>query len=203
MSLPLQQHQTVVEMLDGQHVVQLLTLAVSVAWLAAELLSIPKARRQLDIPKGDWLTVSLGVLPVLGVAVAIVWQHFIPGAGFHPALLAPAIILCAAGIGLRTWSKIVLGRYYTFSIGLTEGHRILEAGPYRFVRHPLYLGTFLAVTGFPLLTQSWLTVWVLTLPTALAYGLRLLREEDYLLTQLGAEYRGYAQRTARLIPRIW
>lgn len=203
MSLPLQQHQTVSEMFDDQHIVQLLTFAVSVAWLAAELLSMPKARRQLDIPKGDWLTVSLGVVPVFGVAAAIAWQYFSTDVAIRAALLAPAVILCAAGIGLRTWSKIVLGRYYTFSIGLTEGHRILKDGPYRLVRHPLYLGTFLAVAGFPLLTQSWFTVWVLTLPTALVYGVRLIREDKYLLAQLGADYHGYASRTARLIPRVW
>lgn len=46
-------------------------------------------------------------------------------------------------------------------------------------------------------------VQLLTLPTALAYRVRLVREEDYLLTQLGADYRGYARRTARLIPRVW
>lgn len=203
MSLPLQQYSSALEMLDLQHLIPVLTLVVSAIWGAAELLSIPKSRKQLDIPRGDWLTVSLGVFPVIGVGAAILWQYFFPPEKFYPALVVPSLLLCLAGIVLRTWSKRVLGRFYTFAIDLAEGHRVLAEGPYRFVRHPLYLGTFLGIAGFPLLTQSWATVWFLTLPTALVYGLRLLKEEAYLVRHLGADYQTYARRTARLIPFIW
>ena len=203
MSLLLQRHHNFVELLDAQHIIPALTLAVSVVWLAAELFSMPRSRKQLDIPKGDWLSVSLGILPVLGMAATVVWQYLNPATTFRPVLIAPAVILCAAGIGLRTWSKLVLGRFYTFSIGLADDHRLLDEGPYRYVRHPLYLGTFLAVAGMPLLTQSWATVWFLSVPAALAYSLRLVREEAYLAVTLGSDYRAYARRTACLIPFVW
>ncbi len=52
-------------------------------------------------------------------------------------------------------------------------------------------------------TQSWPTWCLLTLPTALAYALRLVKEDAYLVSQLGADYQRYAQRTARLIPFVW
>lgn len=203
MSLPLQQFDSALEMLTSQHLIPVLTLVVSAVWGAAEVLSMPKSRKQLDIPRGDWLTVSLGVFPVIGVGAIILWQYFFSSDKFYPALVVPSLLLCLAGIVLRTWSKRVLGRFYTFAIDLAEEHRVLAEGPYRFVRHPLYLGTFLAIAGFPLLTQSWATVWFLTLPTALVYGLRLLKEEAYLVRHLGADYQTYAQRTARLIPFIW
>lgn len=203
MSLPLQQLVSAPEMLDTQHIILVLTLIVSVVWTVAEVLSLPRSRRQLDIPRGDWLTVALGALPVTGVAAAVLWQYFFPSAKFYPVLVVPSLVLCLGGISLRIWSKLVLGRFYTFAIGLTEGHRILADGPYRFVRHPLYLGTFLVVFGFPLLTQSWATLWLLTLPTALVYALRLVKEDAYLVSQLGADYQRYAQRTARLIPYVW
>ena len=203
MSLPLQQHHTVLEMLDTQHFIPVLTLAVSAAWLAAELISLPRSKKQLDIPRGDWLTVALGILPVLGVAAVIVWQYFFSSEKFYSVLVVPSLVLCLAGIGLRTWSKIVLGRFYTFTIDWTDDHRLLTTGPYRFVRHPLYLGTFLAIAGFPLLTQSWATLWFLTVPTALAYCLRIVKEETYLAETLGPEYKSYTRRTARLIPFVW
>ncbi|HXF65667.1 MAG TPA: isoprenylcysteine carboxylmethyltransferase family protein, partial [Burkholderiales bacterium] len=202
MSLPLEPYHSALAILEPPHLVPALALAVGVLWGAAELLTLPRSRRQLEIPRGDWLTVSLGVLPPVGVAASVLWQWLLPPAKFHPALVLPSLVLCLAGIGLRIWSKIVLGRYYTFAIGLTEDHRILAEGPYRFVRHPIYLGTFLAVAGFPLLTQSWATVWFLTVPAAVAYGLRLFKEEAYLVRHLGENYQTYAQRTARLIPFI-
>jgi protein-S-isoprenylcysteine O-methyltransferase Ste14 len=203
MSLPLQPYDSAIALLDSPYLIPGLALAVSVLWGAAELLSLPRSRTQLEIPRGDWLTVCLGVVPPAGVATSVLWQWFFASGKFHPALIVPSLVLCLAGIGLRIWSKLVLGRFYTFAIGLTEGHRILAEGPYRFVRHPLYLGTLIAVTGFPLLTQSWATLWLLTLPTAIVYGLRLFKEEAYLVSHLGDDYLRYAQRTARLIPFVW
>lgn len=188
---------------DSEDPILLLTFVVSALWGVAEVLSFPKSRKQLKIPRGDWLSVSLVVFPVLGVGAAVLWQYFFPTGDFSLALVVPSLLLCLAGIGLRTWSKMVLGRFYTFAIDLVEGHRVLTKGPYRFVRHPLYLGTFLAIAGLPLLTQSWATVWLLTLPTALVYGLRLFKEEAYLLRHLGADYQTYGRRTARLIPFLW
>jgi len=199
----LQQYASVLELMEARHLIPILTLIVSAAWAVAEVMSLPKSRKQLDIPRGDWLTAALGLVPVIGVGLAILSQYFFTPEKFYPVLIIPSLLLCFAGIGLRTWSKLVLGRFYTFAIGLTEGHRILTGGPYRFVRHPLYLGTFLAIAGFPLLTQSWAALCVLTIPTALLYGLRLVREDAYLVENLGPDYRDYAQRTARLIPFVW
>lgn len=188
---------------DSENLIPLVTLVVSAVWGAAEVLSIPKSRKQLKIPHGDWLSVSLAVFPVLGVVATVVWQYFFSAAEFHPALVTASLLLCLAGIVLRTWSKMALGRLYTFAIDLVEGHRVLTEGPYRFVRHPLYLGTFLAIAAFPMLTESWATVGFLTLPTAVVYGLRLFKEEAYLMRHLGADYQTYVRRTARLIPFLW
>jgi protein-S-isoprenylcysteine O-methyltransferase Ste14 len=190
-------------MLDAQHIIPVLTLVLCIIWLIAEVWSLPKSRKQLDIPRGDWLTVALGAVPVVGTAEMALWQYFFSTGKVYSVLVVSGLTLCLAGIMLRTWSKIVLGRFYTFAIGLSENHRVLVEGPYRFVRHPLYLGTFLIVIGFLLLTQSWSTLWFLTLPTVLVYSLRLVKEDAYLIQELGSEYQSYASRTARLVPFIW
>lgn len=203
MSLPLQEHVNTLHMLSAQPVIPWLALAVSIAWAATELASLPKSRKQLDVPRGDWLTAALGAVPVIGTGAAVTWQYLFASGTVHPAVVIPGLALCLTGIGLRTWSKLVLGRFYTFAIGLTEGHRILAEGPYRFIRHPLYLGTFLIMIGFPLLTQSWAAFWLLTAPTVPLYGLRLVKEEAYMMRKMGAEYRAYARGTARLIPFVW
>ncbi len=190
-------------MLNAQHVIPLLALVVSIVWAVAELASLPKSRKQLDLPRGDWLTTALGTVPVIGTGIVVVWQYFFASGAAYAAVVIPGLALCLAGIGLRTWSKLVLGRFYTFSIGLTEDHRILAEGPYRFIRHPLYLGTFLIMIGFPLLTQSWAAFWLLTVPTVPLYYLRLVKEEAYLMQQMSREYKAYACSTARLVPFVW
>lgn len=203
MSLPLQQQVNTLDMLNAQHAIPLLALTVSIVWVVAELASLPKSRKQLDVPRGDWLTAALGTVPVIGTGVAVVWQYFFASGTVYPAAVIPGLALCLTGIGLRTWSKLVLGRFYTFAIGLTEDHRILADGPYRLIRHPLYLGTFLVVISFPLLTQSWAAFWLLTVPTVPLYFLRLVREEAYLMQRMSAEYKAYACSTARLVPFVW
>ncbi|MEK7287607.1 MAG: isoprenylcysteine carboxylmethyltransferase family protein [Elusimicrobiota bacterium] len=178
-------------------------LSVTSVGLFGELFSQPRQRDQLGVHKGDWLTVSLGLLPGLGV-LAVNVEAWVRGpVDVNPLAFGLGLVLCLACIVIRTWGKYTLGYYYTFSIDLRDDHRVIEDGPYRFVRHPLYLGAFLGVAGLPLLAHSWIAVLALTLPTGFAFGLRLILEDKFLLQNLGDSYREYAGRTSRLIPFVW
>src|SRR5215472_13542435 len=53
---------------------------------------------------------------------------------------AVAAGIAVGGIGLRWWSMIVLGRFYTRTLLMTANHTVVRSGPYRVVRHPGYLG---------------------------------------------------------------
>jgi len=90
----------------------------------------------------------------------------------------------------------------TAEIQSDRGHRICETGPYRFVRHPGYLGMLISQLAFPLVLQSY---WAF-LPTAVGTLLLIVRallEDRYLMDRLGG-YRGYAARTRwRLFPRVF
>lgn len=189
--------------LNFVHPSHALTAVIAMAWIAVELLSLPKSRAQLRLEHGDWLSIALGTVPAVGAGAALLHEFLQPAKLVLVSLVFPGLVLFLAGIGLRIWSRLSLGRYYTFDISVTPEHRVTTAGPYRFVRHPLYLGTFLTAAGLPLITQGWMSVWLFAIPTAAIYGLRLVREDAYLMTALGSAYRDYAHRTARLIPFIW
>jgi protein-S-isoprenylcysteine O-methyltransferase Ste14 len=83
-----------------------------------------------------------------------------------------------------------------------RGHYVVEKGPYRFIRHPMYLGTVLYGFSFPLFLESLLAL----IPGVIVIVLFVIRtslEDKYLHENL-AGYREYAQRVrARLIPGIW
>ncbi|MBI2070745.1 MAG: isoprenylcysteine carboxylmethyltransferase family protein [Elusimicrobia bacterium] len=185
------------------NIVALIVFGVTLMGIAVEGLSHPKRREQLDIPKGDWLTVSLGSLPALGVLAINLECWLRQPVEPNWFVIASGSLLCAGSILFRNWGKWTLGYYYTFSIDLRENHTVIERGPYRFIRHPLYLGSFLGVIGLPLLAHSWLGIFFLTIPTGMAYALRLYKEDKFLLETLGEPYREYASRTARLIPLVW
>jgi protein-S-isoprenylcysteine O-methyltransferase len=116
------------------------------------------------------------------------------------AIVLLADLLLVAGIGLRIWSVVHLGRFFTVDVAIQEGQRVIQSGPYRYVRHPSYAGSILALVGLACLTFNWLGFVVIIGCSLVAYTLRISVEEKVLYQNLGEEYREYAERTKRLIP---
>jgi protein-S-isoprenylcysteine O-methyltransferase len=143
----------------------------------------------------------------------------IAGSCFLGFLLAPLItalrwpqswfIIClggfflVTGLALRIWAIRHLGKFFTVDVGIQQGHMVIQDGPYRFVRHPSYSGSLLALVGVGFLTFNWLGLFLVVTCTMLAYALRISVEEKALLAQLGAQYADYTARTKRLIPGIY
>jgi len=91
-----------------------------------------------------------------------------------------------------------LGR--SFSV-MAEARQLVTSGPYRFVRHPLYLTEEIATIGLFIQVAS---VWaLLLLAVHIAFQMRRIHNEETVLTGSFPEYAAYAQITARLIPGIY
>jgi protein-S-isoprenylcysteine O-methyltransferase Ste14 len=114
-----------------------------------------------------------------------------------------------AGVAILTvavwlfWrSHADLGRNWSPSLQLREGHELVTEGVYRSVRHPMYASMWLWGVAQALLLQNWIAGWaslVLFLPL---YLLRVPREERMMLDEFGEGYRAYMNRTGRVIPRL-
>ncbi len=118
----------------------------------------------------------------------------------------PASIRWAgAGLGLLagsllTWTLRHLGPNLTDTVVTRERHSLVTSGPYRWVRHPFYLGFLLAVLANSLLSANALVAGC----GLAAFGLIALRtrkEEAQLLERFGEDYRRFMDRTGRFIPR--
>ncbi len=108
----------------------------------------------------------------------------------------------AAGLGLRTWSMRTLDVSYTRMLRVANAQVVIEAGPYRHIRHPGYLGSLLIWIGFALSSGSvaaGAAVCALLVPT---YRRRISNEEALLASEL-VGYEAYAKRTKRLVPGLW
>lgn len=118
---------------------------------------------------------------------------------YHPWMLAAPVIFTAA-VGVRLAAIRTLGRFYSHRVRALDDHQILQSGPYRWVRHPAYLGmafAHIAFVAFFLNTYSAAALMVL-LPTLVV---RILVEEKMLLTLPG--YSDYAATHRRVIPWVW
>ena len=96
------------------------------------------------------------------------------------AIILLADLLLMAGIVLRIWSIVHLGRFFTVNVAIQEGQRVIQDGPYRFVRHPSYSGSLLSIVGLACLTFNWLGFAVIIVCSLAAYALRISVEEKAL-----------------------
>ena len=108
--------------------------------------------------------------------------------------------LTLAGISFTWWARIHLGRFWSNAITRKEGHRVIDTGPYGFVRHPIYTGLIagLLATGVAVGTVTAMLGAVLI---SLGMWQKARMEEGFLTTELGAdEYGSYCRRVPMLVP---
>lgn len=176
---------------------------ILVAWLLAEV-ALWTRRRGNARSAGDWTLLVLAAAQVIAIDLAYVLARHGDGViDGGAALLAVAVLIGVAGLALRVWSILTLGRFFNFTVVIQEGHHVVTNGPYRLLRHPSYTGMLVTRIGIGLALASWSAIAVILLLPMPAMIARIMVEERALSGALGAEYTDYSARTNRLIPRIW
>jgi len=153
---------------------------------------------------GDLIQVVPFVYPVL-VVVGPGWAYegwLNWSTGFDPALQAAGLGLWAPGIAVGLWAARAMGGYGAVS-GVTVDHQLVSDGPYRYVRHPIYTAIIAITVGTTLVFRSYLLLVVAAL--SIFAHLWWAAAEEKLLSSpegLGDDYRTYASRTGRFLPRV-
>jgi protein-S-isoprenylcysteine O-methyltransferase Ste14 len=120
----------------------------------------------------------------------------------HVALNAwAAAVLCVIGLAFAIWARVTLGRNWSGVVTLKEEHELVERGPYRFVRHPIYTG-ILTMFFATALAQGHLSGFVGTLLLFASFWIKLRDEEKLMLQQFPERYADYRRRTKRIIPFV-
>ncbi len=122
-----------------------------------------------------------------------------PGVARVASIVGTALM--AVGVALALAGILALGRNLTAVPRPKPGATLVERGPYRFVRHPMYAGAALAAFGWALAVHGWLTLAYAAV-LVVFFDVKARREERWLREEIPG-YSAYQERVRKLIPFIY
>ncbi len=160
------------------------------------LSKLSDAARPADSSRNWSVLVGLQVLWLVGCGLEPALRGTLPAA----PLFWTGCALFLAGEGLRVWCILSLGAWWNARARVDPDLCVVSHGPYRWIRHPNYLGVLLELVGLPLAGGAWWTLALLALPHVLVFRQRI-RGEDALLFALPGYSAAMAGKGA-LVPRL-
>ena len=151
-----------------------------------------------DLEPGAWVA---QILFVFGGTVAtwFVGLH-------HPISLANgivAVILATGSVALYEWSRhTIMRRQFGIAWGYQVPDAVCDEGPYRFVRHPIYLSYMLAHLAAVAAVPHWLTASICTVAAALFAHAAFDDERKLAASGISADYAAYRERTGMFLPKL-
>jgi protein-S-isoprenylcysteine O-methyltransferase Ste14 len=188
-------------------------LGVMAAWIVATAVVILRTNpgllaERLGPRQGakPWDTAILSIVGLTQLA-----RYIIAGldlryewtAGISPAAQLAALAVCFLGYALVVWAT-ASNTFFSQIVRIQSerGHTVATGGPYRYVRHPAYLGAILYELAVPILLNSW-PIMLISIVNTLLFILRTALEDRTLQAELDG-YAAYARQVSyRLLPGVW
>lgn len=179
--------------------------ALWLAWIAFWVIS---ARSVKETERTESNSSRLGYTLLLiagGILMAVPrLPSGVLGGRFVPDTFATAtvgVVLLAVGLAFSVWARVHLGANWSARVTIKRDHTLIRSGPYALVRHPIYTGLLVALTGTAILVGEWRAVVGLVF-FALSFFVKLRREEQWMGEVFGAEYAAYRSEVAAIIPFV-
>lgn len=179
-------------------IVSLFWLCFILYWMISAI-GVKKNIRTNEWRRDFTIRILLIVVIVIVFQIGSFWQYF--SYHFNPGIQLIGVILCAIGMAFAVWARLHLGKNWSGTPSMKEGHELITSGPYRFVRHPIYTGILLAIFGSALvLGVIWLVVFIIF---SINFLYRIPLEEKYMMQLFPDQYPPYKEKTKALIPFGW
>ena len=132
-------------------------------------------------------------------AIGVLGYQLIP-ANTLTGLLGLVINIC--GVAFAIWARKTLGNNWSGDVTLKKEHELVQSGPYKFVRHPIYTGFEIGLLGVAITVGQLKGLVGLSLAVACHYY-KTTMEEKIMYQQFGERYAEYAKRVKRLVPFVF
>jgi protein-S-isoprenylcysteine O-methyltransferase Ste14 len=146
---------------------------------------------RIPVGLGCWLLAYRGFPPPLNRVVT-------PQGDWAQALGAA---VCVAGLFVTVWARQTLAGNWSGDVTFKQGHELVKAGPYRFVRHPIYTGLLLMCVGSATETGR-LRGWLGVVFVAVGFWIKLKQEEKLMLRHFPDQYPAYRRQVKALVPFV-
>ncbi|MCU0353973.1 MAG: protein-S-isoprenylcysteine O-methyltransferase [Cytophagales bacterium] len=145
-------------------------------------------------------TLGMALLPL--VYIVTPWLDRFDYAVPLPGRIAGAVLLFFPVLWLFYRSHKDLGRNWSATLEIRDGHHIVSSGVYKHIRHPMYSSLWLGGWVLPLVLTNWVAGWSTLACFGILYFFRIDNEEKMMTSQFGEAYLAYKNRTKRLIPFV-
>ena len=184
----------------------ILIIGFSILYGLFEIFMSRRQKERSEISKSG----DKGSIWLLTISISIgYWLSFIiaatkTGRIYHwNTIFAIGSILAIIGLIIRVTSILQLKQQFTYTVTKIENHELIEAGLYKIIRHPGYLGQLIIFLGISTCLSNWISILLMIIPVLLGYLNRINIEEKFMVEQMGQKYLDYKKRTKRLIPMIY
>jgi protein-S-isoprenylcysteine O-methyltransferase Ste14 len=169
-------------------------------WISSARRVKPVAERQ------SWLASQAHRAPA-ALGGILLWFHappdrtslrLLPNTNLERAVGAA---VCVLGLLVAIWARRTLAGNWSSTITFKQGHELVQAGPYRFARHPIYSGMLLVCLGTAI-AGARLHCWLGFLILCASLWIKLRQEESLLLRHFSDDYPAYRARVKALVPFI-
>ncbi len=149
--------------------------------------------------KGSLWFIILGIFIPLIITIILSYTNI---GQINTSISYFGLIIIISGFILRQYSIFILGKFFTPVVEKQKDHKIIQHGPYKYIRHPSYTGLILELSGFSLALSNILALIITLILFIPAINYRIKIEEQFLSKQF-KEYENYKKRTRKLIPFIY
>jgi protein-S-isoprenylcysteine O-methyltransferase Ste14 len=186
---------------------QLLSMGVVRAYFSARSRKEPDKAKLGDRSEPAWLTAALAMIALVHFGAILTyltnpsllqWSTFEAG----EVVRWIGIVLSCFGVTGEIWAAVSLGASYSPMLRIADEPAVVMAGPYRWIRHPLYAFWLPVMLGWGFAACNWFIVVSGSVLIFVLAVIRVPQEETMMLKGFGESYREYMKRTGRFLPRL-
>ncbi len=187
--------------MNAMRICEFLWVVFVVVWFVRALKTKPVQTREGVSSRLSYSVLSIaGAYTLFGGNSPRTWLHI----DIFPASLwiqVLAVLITAVGIGFAIWARAYLGGNWSAAVTVKVGHQLVQTGPYRWVRHPIYSGMILGLFGTAMARRE-LGALVAVVLFYIGFKIKSRIEEQAMIGTFGAQYDDYRRSTGAIIPKL-